>query len=182
VLVIRAHPAESRWGTAQPVETELTARLSALPDNVILVRPDETLSSYGLLAITDLVLCYTTTVGLEAAVRGIPVAVAGRPHYRSRGFTIDLDSPHDLEGAIAEPQAMSDEQIELARRYAFAFFFRLMIPFRHVQSVRDRLTRITSSAEDLLPGRDPYLDFVCDRILNGGEFFLPPGLAVPGAN
>ena len=27
---------------------------------------------------------------------------------------------------------MSPEQVELARRYAFAFFFRLMIPFRHV--------------------------------------------------
>jgi Capsule polysaccharide biosynthesis protein len=180
VLVIRAHPAESRWGTAQPVEAELSARIGALPDNVLLVSPDRSLSSYGLLAITDLVLCYTTTVGLEAAVRGIPVAVAGTPHYRSRGFTIDLDSPDDLERAIAEAHEMSTEEVELARRYAFAFFFRLMIPFKHVQTVGDRLTGVTASAEDLLPGRDPYLDFVCDRILEGGDFFLPPGLAVPG--
>ena len=35
-------------------------------------------------------LCYTTTVGLEAAVRGIPVAVAGETHYRGRGFTSDI--------------------------------------------------------------------------------------------
>jgi hypothetical protein len=179
LLVIRVHPAESRWGTAQPVESELAARVGELPSNVLLVRPDEPLSSYGLLAISDLVLCYTTTVGLEAAVRGIPVAVAGRAHYRGRGFTIDLESQADLLRAVVDPQTMSDEQIELARRYAFAFFFRLMIPFTHVQTVGDRLKAITTSAEELLPGRDPYLDFICDRILDGGDVFLPPGLAVP---
>jgi Capsule polysaccharide biosynthesis protein len=179
-LVIRVHPAESRWGTAQPVEAELASRVGELPQNVHLVRPDEPLSSYGLLAISDLVLSYTTTVGLEAAVRGVPVAVAGRSHYRGRGFTIDLQSPADLERVIAEPQQMSAEQVELARRYAFAFFFRLMIPFRHVTTVGDGLTGITTSAEDLLPGRDPHLDFICDRILEGGEFFLPSELALIG--
>jgi hypothetical protein len=178
-LVIRVHPAESRWGTTQAVEAELASQLGDLPENVHLVRPDQPLSSYGLLAITDLVLCYTTTVGLEAAVRGIPVALAGRPHYRNRGFTIDLESHADLERVIAEPQEMSAEQVELARRYAFAFFFRLMIPFRHVTTIGDRLTGVATSAEDLLPGRDPYLDFICDRILDGGDLFLPPGLAVP---
>jgi hypothetical protein len=180
VLVIRVHPAESRWGTAQPVAAELAERVGELPSNVRLVQPDEPLSSYGLLAISDLVLCYTTTVGLEAAVRGIPVAVAGRTHYRARGFTLDLDSQSDLERAIAEPQAMRPEQVELARRYAFAFFFRLMIPFKHVRGVGGRLAELPVSAEDLLPSRDPYLDFVCDRILHGGDFFLPVGLAVPG--
>jgi Capsule polysaccharide biosynthesis protein len=177
-LVIRVHPAESRWGTAQPVEGELISRLGALPGNVHLVRPDEPLSSYGLLAISDLVLCYTTTVGLEAAVRGIPVAVAGRPHYRGRGFTIDIESHADLERALVEPQTMSADQVELARRYAFAFFFRLMIPFRHVTTIGDRLTGVTTSAEELLPGRDPYLDFICDRILDGGDLILPAELAV----
>lgn len=178
-LVIRVHPAESRWGTAQPVEAELAARVGPLPPNVLLVRPDDPLSSYGLLAISDLVLGYTTTVGLEAAVRGIPVAVAGRTHYRGRGFTIDIESHADLEKAIAEPPAMSPEQVDLARRYAFAFFFRLMIPFKHVRSVNGRLAYVPTSAAELLPGRDPYLDFVCDRILDGGEFHLPPELALP---
>jgi hypothetical protein len=181
VLVIRVHPAESRWGTGQPVEAELAHRVGDLPRNVLLVRPDEPLSSYGLLAITDLALCYTTTVGLEAAVRGIPVAVGGRTHYRGRGFSIDVDSRGDLEKAIGERPAMSPEQVELARRYAFAFFFRLMIPFKQVRIVNGRLAEVPESAEDLLPSRDPYLDFVCDRIIDGGDFFLPPALALAAA-
>jgi hypothetical protein len=181
VLVIRVHPAESRWGTAQPVGDELTARVGDLPRNVLLIRAEDPLSSYGLLGISDLVLCYTTTVGLEAAVRGIPVAVAGKTHYRGRGFTIDIHSHPDLEKAIAERPAMSREQVELARRYAFAFFFRLMIPFKHVRNVDGRLLMGCESAEDLVPGRDPYLDFICDRILDGGEFFLPSELALQPA-
>jgi Capsule polysaccharide biosynthesis protein len=180
-LIIRVHPAESRWGSAQPVEAELANRVGELPGNVILVRPDEPVSSYGLLAISDLVLCYTTTVGLEAAVRGRPVALGGKTHYRGRGFTLDVDSDTDLEQAIADPPRMTAEQVELARRYAFAFFFRLMIPFKHVRNVDGRLAPLPVSAEELLPGRDPYLDFVCDRILDGGEFFLPSALALAGA-
>jgi hypothetical protein len=182
VLVIRVHPAESRWGTAKPLEAELADRVGKLPGNVLLVRPEDALSSYGLLGISDLVLCYTTTVGLEAAVRGIPVAVAGTTHYRGRGFTIDVESHADLETAIAELPTMSPEQVELARRYAFAFFFRLMIPFRHVRDINGRLAEVTVSAEDILPSRDPYLDFICERILDGGDFFLPPALAVPVAS
>jgi hypothetical protein len=177
-LVIRVHPAESRWGSAQPVESELAARVGKLPRNVILVRPDEPVSSYGLLAISDLVLCYTTTVGLEAAVRGLPVAVAGSTHYRGRGFTIDIDSHADLQRAIAKVPTMSSKQVELARRYAFAFFFRLMIPFNHVQNVDGRLGPLGVSADELLPGRDPHLDFICERILEGGDFFLPSELAL----
>jgi hypothetical protein len=178
-LVIRIHPAERRWGTSQPVERELLARLGQLPRNVVLVRPDQPISSYGLLALSELVLSYTTTVGLEAAARGIAVAVSGLTHYRGRGFTTDISKPQDLELVIAERPRMSPEQVDLARQYAFAFFFRLMIPFRHVETERGRLTGVPNSAESLLPGQDPYLDFICDRILHGGEFLLPAELALP---
>jgi hypothetical protein len=179
VLVVRVHPAESRWGTAQPVEAELRKRLGKLPRSVVLIRPEDPVSSYGLLEGSDLVLCYTTTVGLEAAVRGIPVAVAAQTHYRGRGFTTDIESHNDMQSVIARPPAMSAEQVELARRYAFAFFFRLMIPFTHVRGEGGRLVRVPPSAEELVPGRDPYLDFVCERILDGGEFYLPSTLALP---
>ena len=82
------------------MERELATRLGRLPANVILVPPDQPLSSYGLLAVSDLVLGYTTTVGLEAAVRGIPVAVAAETHYRGRGFTTDITSQR-ISGACS---------------------------------------------------------------------------------
>jgi len=114
-------------------------------------------------------------------VRGIPVAVAALTHYRGRGFTTDIASTRDLEEVLAEPPTMSAEQIDLARRYAFAFFFRLMIPFRHLSTEHGRLTHVPVTAEELMPGRDPLLDFVCDRILSGGDLLLPPELALVGS-
>jgi hypothetical protein len=177
VLVVRVHPAETRWGTMQPV----TAGLPDLPASVRVVGPEQALSSYALLEISDLVLTYTTTVGLEAAVRGVPVAVAARTHYRERGFTHDLRSPADLANLLRSGTwAMSDEQVDLALRYAYMFFFRCMIPFPLVEPGHGRPASAPDDAAALAPGADPYLDFVCDRILNSGDFTLPNELAVPG--
>ena len=54
-----------------------------------------------------------------------------------------------------------------------------MIPFPVIQMVNGRPVAVPSTIEDLMPGGDPCLDFVCDRILDGGDFTLPDELAVP---
>jgi hypothetical protein len=176
VLVIRVHPAEERWGTMQPV----AASLPELPPSVRLIGPDQPLSSYALLEISDLALAYTTTVGLEAAARGIPVAVAALTHYRDRGFTHDLGSPDDL-GALLRSGSweISDEQVELALRYAFMFFYRCMIPFPAVEPEFGKPASVPDDVGAIRPGADPYIDFICDRILGGGDFTLPDELALP---
>jgi hypothetical protein len=175
-LVVRAHPAETRWGTMQPV----AAALEDVPANVRVIGPEKAISSYALLEISDLVLAYTTTVGLEAAVRGIPVAVAARTHYRERGFTEDLDSPEEL-AALLRPGdwSLSEEGVELALRYAYLFFFRCMVPFPLVRASHGKPGSVPSDASALAPGAEPNLDFICDRILDGGGFTLPGELAGP---
>jgi hypothetical protein len=80
-------------------------------------------------------LVYTTTVGLEMALQGLPVIVAGQTHYRNRGFTIDPDSwvrYYKLIGSVLEnPEEyrLSHKQVELAWRYAYCFFFKFPRPF-----------------------------------------------------
>ena len=179
VLVIRVHPAEVRWGTAQPIEPELLRRTGALADNVHIVGADEPTSSYALMAMSERVLTYTSTVGLESALGGRRVAVAGETHYRGRGFTDDVRDADHLRALIAQPaDGLSDHEIELARRYAFAFFFRLMVPFSPVENRGAQILRLPGHAADLAPGADPRLDFICDRILDGGELLLPRELAL----
>jgi hypothetical protein len=178
-LVVRVHPAEVRHGTGQPAVDELAARVGSLPPNVRLVGPSEAISSYAVLGLTDLVLAYTSTVGLEAAVRGIPVAVAGSTHYRGRGFTVDLDADGDLERVLDAPPARDEARAELARRYAFTYFFRFMTPFPAVRTEGATVVGVPAGADALQPGRDPYLDLVCDRILDGGAFTVPDELAAP---
>jgi hypothetical protein len=179
-LVIRIHPAERRWRTREEVIPLLAARFGGrLPDNVRLVDPDEALSTYALVDLSELVLVYTTTVGLEAAARGVPVAVAGRTHYRGRGFTIDLDGRDDLRAALAaRHERLAPEAIELAHRYAYTFFFRCSIPFPAVRVHDGRVVAAPDAAAAIAPGADAYVDFVCDRILDGGPFVLPSALAL----
>ncbi len=58
-----------------------------LPENVRLIAPDDPINTYDLVEIADMGLVYTTTVGLEMAMAGVPVIVAGTTHYACKGFT-----------------------------------------------------------------------------------------------
>jgi len=177
-LIIRVHPAERRWGTRERLRDVLVSRIGELPSNVRLVAAEEPLSSYTLLEASELVLTYTTTVGLEAAVRGKRVAVAGDTHYRARGFTFDIARREQLAQALAKPlPPPSRAEVELAVRYAHMFFFRAMIPFPAVRAQGGKVVRLPARAAELAPGADAYLDWICDRILDGGEFGLPDELA-----
>ncbi|MEA2313582.1 MAG: hypothetical protein QOI03_274 [Solirubrobacteraceae bacterium] len=183
-LVVRVHPAESRWGTREEVQEVMVSRLGEIPANVRFVSAETALSSYALMDISDLLLTYTTTVGLEAATRGKQVAVAGDTHYRGRGFTTDLAGAADLERFMASPAApLPADSVELAIRYAHMFFFRAMIPFPVMAASDGKVRRFPRTAAEVAPGADPYLDWICERILDGGHFGLPDELAgVPGAH
>jgi len=177
-LVVRIHPAEGRWGSRDDVQEVVRSRLGGIPPNVCFVTAAEALSSYAILDISDLVLTYTTTVGLEAAVRGKHVAVAGDMHYRGRGFTTDIAGPDELARVMAlETAPPSSETAALALRYAHMFFFRAMIPFPVMEAREGKVVRVPRTAAELAPGADPYLDWICARILDGAHFGLPDELA-----
>lgn len=177
VLVVRVHPAETRWGTRERALDGVLDRLGTLPPHVRWIAPEQPVSSYALVDLSDLVLTYASTVGLEAACRRVPVAVGALTHYRGRGFTMDLASHDDMRAAVASPVPMTDERLEAARRYAFAFFFRAMIPFPAVKWWRGRIQSVPDAAA-LEPGRDRYLDWICARVLDGGSFALGDDLAL----
>ena len=177
-LVIRIHPAELRLPMEESkdrVEDRIAEQVSELPDNVRLVRPDDPASSYTLMELANRIMTYTSTIGLEAAVRGKRVIVAGDVHYARRGFTVDIEERHTFFELLASNETfepLTSEELELANRYAYAFFFRFMRPFRGFKD-RGRHDRelVATSPEDLAPGSDPVLDEICDLIV--GHLELP---------
>jgi len=180
-VIVRIHPEEIRWGSQEMLGSAIAEAFPQLPPNVRVVGPEQNINSYALMDSSDVVVTYTTTAGLEAAVRGRPVAVCGEAHYRAKGFTIDvdgIDELHEVLGGRYEPPA---DQVELALRYAYMFFFRMCVPFPAVREAQDGTDAVTamSTAAAIAPGADPYLDLVCDRILDGGEFLVPEQLVTP---
>ena len=65
---------------------------------------------------------------------------------------------------------LDDDTVAPARRYAFHYFFRRMIPLSSHEAGRDELTLGIRSFDQLLPGHHPGLDAICDGILTGPEF------------
>jgi len=133
-LVVRIHPGE-RY-TDGPSVADLVQRvLPQLPDCIHLVKAEDPLNTYDLVEIADLGLVYTTTVGMEMAMNGVPVIVAGQTHYRGKGITLDpasWEAYYDmLERSLANPEQArpSQVQVERAWHYAYSFFFEYPCPF-----------------------------------------------------
>jgi len=177
-FVIRAHPAESRWPgleTNESLETFVGCEFTCVPHNVRFVSAREAIDSYQLIEAADIVSVFASTVGLEAAASGKPVCVAGMTHYRGRGFTLDVSSIahyHELFDDLSWTQPDSRRR-DLARRYAYSFFCRAMLPFGAVIEDEPSEPMLTySSINDLEPGRDAVLDIICDGIVGRSSFSI----------
>jgi hypothetical protein len=139
-FVARIHPGELI--TKGPSVADVVRRsLPEQPENIHIVPADSQINTYDLVEIADLGLVYTTTVGLEMVMSGVPVIAVGNTHYRGKGFTLDSESWEGyfevLDQALADPAAHrpTREQVDLAWNYAYRFFFEYPHPFPwHIQS------------------------------------------------
>lgn len=161
-LIVRVHPGETLTRGTSVVDV-IQSALDEIPSHITLVKPDAEINTYDLLDITDLGLVYSTTVGLEMAMRGIPVIVAGQTHYRNRGFTYDPTSWEMyfsiLKDKLADTEStlLTQDQVELAWRYAYLFFFVFPKPFPwHLldldEDIKSRSVKFVLSDE----GQDKY--------------------------
>jgi len=175
-LVIRIHPAEIRGAvpTKQPLESEIREYFKELPDNVFIVPPDSNISSYVLAELCDSAIIYGTKMGVELTAMSIPVIVAGEAWIRNKGLTCDVmtkDEYHGILGKLPFEQRLADEKTTKAKKYAYHFFFRRMIPVECFTIGSEfQPYYFEGSVTDILPGKDPGLDTICQGILEGTPF------------
>lgn len=184
-LVIRVHPAEvnGQIKSRQPVIEEIKREFPTLPDNIFIIPPDSAISTYAVMTQCDSVLIYGTKTGVELTSLGIPVIVAGEAWIRNKGITIDAASRQhyqELLDKLPLGNRLSEDIVTRARKYAYHFFFRRMIPLRviseHTESAWLPYGIKIDGLNDLLPGNDPGLDIICEGILQGREFIYPAEL------
>ncbi len=129
--VIKIHPAliwkqadEGYGGDSAEVRV-LREQIGPLPPHIKVIPPDSPLSTFCLFAVMDYCLTVRGTVGVEAARLGIPVLTAGPARYSEKGFTVDSSNRAEYLGRLArieEIPPMSDEERELAGRFAYGLF------------------------------------------------------------
>ncbi|MHB8066489.1 MAG: hypothetical protein ACYDIC_01165 [Desulfobaccales bacterium] len=185
-LVIRIHPAEKKGGytTRQPLYPEIMKKFPILPENVFIIPAESDLSSYTLVEMSQAALIYGTKMGVEIAIRGIPVIVAGETFNRGKGFTYDVETREQyfrlLDGILNLPRN-NEEMIMAARKFFYYLFFLRMIDFPLINLNAAKATREQGerfynfdSLADLMPGRERNLDLICDGILHGRPFHVTP--------
>ena len=175
-LVIRVHPAEIRGAvpTRQPVVEELKKHFPKLPSNVYVIPPESNISTYVLSDLCDTVIIYGTKTGVELTSVGIPVIVAGEAWIRNKGITFDAESVAKynsiLDGLPFKKRLSRETQLR-ARKYAYHFFYRRMIPIEVFEKGPGWPPyRFSGTLDDLTVGKDAGLDCVCEGILNGHPF------------
>ena len=133
-FIIRIHPGEALTH-GMSMSDVVHDVLPHLPEHIRLIEARDKVNTYDLADAADVGLVYSTTVGLEMAMSGKPVIVAGKTHFRGRGFTYDPDSWVNyyklLKLILSDPNAnaLKKEQVDLAWRYAYRFFFEFPRPY-----------------------------------------------------
>lgn len=180
-LMIRVHPAELRGlqPSRQFVVDEIAKEFPELPPNVFVIPPESNVNTYAAMSRCNATIIYGTKTGVELTSMGIPVIVAGEAWIRNKGLTTDVSSEEEyfsiLDGLPLAEARLDAASSREARKYAFHFFLRRMIP---VESIEPREGAAPfgvsiSRLEDLEPGRDEGLDLICEGILHGREFVYP---------
>jgi len=179
-LLIRVHPAEVRGGlpSRQFILDEIKKVYPELPKNVFAIAPDSPISTYAAMLQCDAVIIYGTKTGVELTSLGIPVVVGGEAWIRNKGLTLDASSPEEyvaLLDRLPLRKRLDDNTVRRARKYAYHFFFRRMIPLTSMVPADNwpPYKIDVSTLDQLLPGVDPGLDVICEGILNGTPFVHP---------
>ncbi|MEO6056994.1 MAG: capsule biosynthesis protein [Gemmatimonadales bacterium] len=176
-LLIRVHPAELSGDipSRQRVVEELRGAFPTLPPNVFVVPPDSPMSTYAAAEACDAVVIFGTKTGVELTSLGIPVIVAGEAWIRNKGLTTDATSADDYFAILSRlpfGARMLEPAVRRARKYAYHFFFRRMIPIHQVEptGAQPPFRLRVRTVDDLQPGRSAGLDVICDGILHGTPF------------
>ena len=136
LFILRAHPDEVRKGkeSRESVADWYKHHLTENIPNLILIRPDEFISSYALIRRAKFVMVYNSTVGLEASILGKPVLCAGKARYTQIPTVFFPGSQEayeqQLDTFLAQEKIDHPESfVQNARRVLYSQLFRASIPF-----------------------------------------------------
>lgn len=180
-LLIRVHPGElappgGSTVSRQPIVEEIRSAFPTMPRNIFIIGPESTVSTYAAMDRCDSVIIYGTKTGVELTSVGIPVIVGGEAWIRNKGMTLDassIDEYFKYLDALPTQKRMAPDRILRARKYAYHFFFRRMVPLPFLKPVPQSWPPFeiaVQNLEELLPGRYKGLDVICDGILKGSAF------------
>lgn len=169
-LYVKTHPEES-YGSARTgrgIADAIRAAYPDLPANVTIIPPELKIRPYDLFPWIDVGVVYNGTVGLEMLLKGIPVITAGAAPYGGHGFSEEPGDKQSYAAALRRETTPSTPDPREVRLFAYFYFIKSQVPWRLTSQVYfDNFQGFTfETLDDLLPGRDKYLDHLCNALLD----------------
>lgn len=178
--LIKIHPAEKWYNTVTGTCASILKKFPNMPKHIKIIPADENINPYNFYELVDGGITVSGTPGLELSYFCKPVILVGEAYYGGKGFTIDVKTKkeyYELLKNASQIQPLKLYQKELVDRYLYTYLIRCQIPFPPVYNPNGKWWKYDHSKRHLLlPGRDKYVDFICDRILDGKEFIMPDEL------
>jgi hypothetical protein len=178
--LIKIHPIEAWDNPASGVQRLIEREFPSLPDHVRVIPAEEDISPANMFELIDGGVTVYGTAGLELALMGKPVILGGEAHYGGLGFTHEGLTPiryRELLRKAAQLGPLTAEQRADVRKYAYSHFIQRQVPLEIVHDPRTEWWGLQHDKRDLLlPGNDPFIQFVCDRLVDGRDFNMPEDL------
>ncbi|MBA3341089.1 MAG: hypothetical protein H0T48_04570 [Gemmatimonadaceae bacterium] len=178
--LIKIHPVEAWDNPASGVQRLIERNFPSLPDHVRVIPAEENISPANLFELIDGGVTVYGTGGLELALRGKPVILAGEAHYGGLGFTHEGQTPQgyrDLLRRAASLEPLTRDQRSDVRKYAYSHFVQRQVPLEIVHDPKADWWALQHEKRDLLiPGNDPFIEFICDRLVDGRDFNMDESL------
>ncbi len=188
-LIIKAHPGEQIFPeNTYKLKTILKNLNIKLNNNIIFIDSDSKISTFDLIPLINLGIVYTSTTAMEMAWSNKPVISSALCHYNKKGFTYDPENLEEFFQILneillnGEDEEIKNKRVELSKKYYLFYYYYSLIDFKAFQG--DECSMFTTARflfknyEDLLPGKNKALDYICDAIINKkpiyGENRWPP--------
>lgn len=175
--LIKIHPTEATSETVQGAQDIIKNNFKTLPSNIQIISPLANVSPYDIYRIIKGgITCFGNTSGLELAMLGKPMIVAGESIYAKKGFTYDGLTPAKYLNYLKKVPnipLLTEKQKGDARKLAFSYFIQRQIPLRMFNIENNHFHSFNwGKVELLLPGKDLVMDMVCERFFKGEDFIL----------
>jgi len=178
--LVKIHPAEANYNPNSGVEKLIEQRFPSLPEHIRVVSAREDISPLELFQVVNGGITAFGTSGLELLLLGKPVILAGEAYYGSKGFTYDgntLEKYEEFVRKAASLPVLDHDQLLLARKFAYCYFIRRQVPIPVLRDPESMWYRFQfNKRELLLPGNDPFLDFICNKIQSSEDFIMDDDL------
>ncbi len=174
--LIKIHPCEATSNPRNGIEQLIKDKYPTLPSHIKVISALEKTSPQSFYQLLDGGITVAGTGGIELALLGKPVILAGKAYYGEKGFTYDsqdIDQYTALLHQTSSIQKLTSQQIHFAELFAYTIFIQKPIPFSVVNNNQSKWWKFQfDKSHLLLPGQDPFIDFICQCIIENKEFIM----------